>query len=127
MANHPMEHIPPHQSWGPPQGLPPNVSGGPGFGPPPQYMPPPRPIDNYYPPAELPPPVDKQPHHGISVYGRDALAGVHASSNTQSAPSMVTQVLFLCNLFSSNRQNEAVCCLKTYCGVSSFALLLWGS
>ena len=35
---HHAEHMPPHQSWGPPQGLPPNVGGGPGFGPPSQYM-----------------------------------------------------------------------------------------
>ncbi|XP_061340428.1 flowering locus K homology domain [Gastrolobium bilobum] len=93
MANpHHVEHIPPHQSWGPPQGLPPNAGGGPGFGPT-QYMPPPRQLDSYYPPAEMPPPpVDKQPHHGISAYGRDASIGVHASSNTQSAPSIVTQI-----------------------------------
>ncbi|MCI14641.1 poly(rC)-binding protein 3-like, partial [Trifolium medium] len=92
--NHPMEHIPvppPHQSWGPPQGLPANAGGGPGFGHTPQFMPPPRQVDNYYPPAEMPPPLDKQPHHGITAYGRDASVGVHTSSNTQSAPSIVTQ------------------------------------
>nr|XP_027188494.1 flowering locus K homology domain isoform X2 [Cicer arietinum] len=90
---HHVEHMPPpHQSWGPPQGLPPNAGGGPGFVPTPQFMPPPRQVDNYYPPAEMPPPLDKQPHHGISAYGRDASIGVHASSNTQSAPSMVTQI-----------------------------------
>ncbi|MED6190135.1 hypothetical protein PIB30_102793, partial [Stylosanthes scabra] len=94
MANpHRVEHMPPPQSWGPPQGLPPNPGGGPGFAPPPQYMPPPpRPLDSYYPPAEIPPPVEKQPHHGISAYGRDSSIGVHASSNTQSAPSIVTQI-----------------------------------
>ena len=93
MANpHRVEHMPPHQSWGPPQGLPPNAGGGPGFVPTPQYMPPPRPLDSYYPPAEIPPPVEKQPHHGISAYGRDSSIGVHASSNTQSAPSIVTQI-----------------------------------
>lgn len=86
------EHMPPHQSWGPPQGLPPNAGVGPGFGPPSQYMPPPRQLDSYYPPAEMPPPVDRQPHQGISTYGRDASVGVHASSNTQSAPSLVTQI-----------------------------------
>ncbi|CAJ2631467.1 flowering locus K homology domain [Trifolium pratense] len=93
--NHPMEHIPvppPHQSWGPPQGLPPNTGGGPGFGPTPQFMPHMRQVDNYYPPAEMAPPLDKQPHHGITAYGRDASVGVHTSSNTQSAPSIVTQV-----------------------------------
>lgn len=99
MANntHHVEHMPvppPHQSWGPPQGFPPNAGGGPGFGAT-QFMPPPRQVDNYYPPAEMPLPLDKQPHHGISAYGRDASIGVHTSSNTQSAPSMVTQVLFL--------------------------------
>lgn len=92
MPNPQVEHMPPHQSWGPPQGLPPNASGGPGFGPTPQYMPPPRQVDNYYPPADLPPPMEKQPHQGISAYGREAPMGVHASSNTQSAPSMITQV-----------------------------------
>lgn len=116
MANpHHMEQMPPHphQSWGPPQGLPPNVVGGPGFGPSPQYMPPPRQVDSYYPQVEMPPPVDKQPHHGISAYGRDASIGVHASSNTQSAPSMVTQVLVLIsNLFSSYLQKEAVRCME---------------
>jgi len=111
--NHPVEHMPvpppPHQSWGPPQGLPPNAGGGPGFGLAPQFMPPPRQVDNYYPPAEMPPPLDKQPHHGISAYGRDASIGVHAPSNTQSAPSMVTQVLFLFQiLFSNNPQMEVI-------------------
>ncbi|KAL2345801.1 hypothetical protein Fmac_007086 [Flemingia macrophylla] len=86
------EHMPTHQSWGPPQGLPPTAGGGPGFGPPSQYMPPPRPLDSYYPPTEMPPPVDKQPHQGISAYGRDVSIGVHASSNTQSASSLVTQI-----------------------------------
>ncbi|KAK7337920.1 hypothetical protein VNO77_18512 [Canavalia gladiata] len=89
---HHLEHVPPHQPWGPPQGLPPNAGGGPGFGPTSQYMPPPRQLDSYYLPTEMPPPVDKQPHHGISTYGRDASAGVHASSNTQSASSIVTQI-----------------------------------
>lgn len=103
MANHPVEHLPPQQSWGPPLGLPPNVSGGPAFGHTPQYMPPPRQLDNFYPPAELPPPVEKQPHHGISAYGRDAQIG-HASSNTH-APSMVTQVLCFCNLISIDLQS----------------------
>ena len=97
MANPQMEHVPPHQSWGaPPQGLPQTGGGGPGFGHNPQYMPPPRQqLDNYYPPADMPPPpMDKQPHHGILAYGREAPVGVHASSNAQTAPSMVTQVIF---------------------------------
>uniref|UniRef100_A0A2C9VD90 K Homology domain-containing protein n=1 Tax=Manihot esculenta TaxID=3983 RepID=A0A2C9VD90_MANES len=91
MSNHQMERMPPHQSWGPPQNLPLNAGGGPGFGPNPQYMPPPRQIENYYPPADLPPPMEKQPHHGISTYGREAPAGIHASSNPQAAPSVITQ------------------------------------
>ncbi|KAJ9180070.1 hypothetical protein P3X46_008360 [Hevea brasiliensis] len=92
MSNPQIEHRPPHQSWGPPQGLPPNAGGGPGFGHNPQYMPPPRQIENYYPPADLLPTMEKQPHQGISAYGREAPIGVHASSNSQAAPSMITQI-----------------------------------
>nr|CAN67081.1 hypothetical protein VITISV_007074 [Vitis vinifera] len=92
MSNPPIEHRPPHQPWGPPQGLPPNASGGPGFGPNPPYMPPPRQLDSYYPPPELPPPVEKQPHQGISAYGREVPMGGHAPSSAQPAPSMITQV-----------------------------------
>lgn len=95
MSNPPIEHMPPHQPWGPPQGLPPNASGGPGFGPNPPYMPPPRQLDSYYPPPELPPPVEKQPHQGISAYGREVPMGGHAPSSAQPAPSMITQVIFL--------------------------------
>ncbi|XWS64720.1 hypothetical protein CRYUN_Cryun05aG0027900 [Craigia yunnanensis] len=91
MSNPQMDHMPSHQSWGPPQGAPPNASGGAGFGHNPQYMPPPRQFDNYYPPADMPP-MEKQPHQGISAYGRDAPMGAHASSNPQTAPSMITQV-----------------------------------
>lgn len=32
---------------------------------------PPRPQDNYYPPPDAPP-MEKQPHYGISAYGREA-------------------------------------------------------
>ncbi|KAK7285143.1 hypothetical protein RJT34_19903 [Clitoria ternatea] len=93
MANpHHVEHMPPHQSWGPPRGLPPNAGGGPAFGPTHYFMPPTQQHGSYYPPAEIPPPVEKQPHQGISAYGRDASVGIHASSNTQSAPSIVTQI-----------------------------------
>ncbi|OMP11659.1 hypothetical protein COLO4_03736 [Corchorus olitorius] len=92
MSNPQMDHMPPHQSWGPPQGVPPNAVGGAGFGHNPQYMPPPpRQHDSYYPPADMPPPMEKQPHQGISAYGREAPMGGHASSNPQSAPSMITQ------------------------------------
>lgn len=90
--NPPMEHMPPHQSWGPPPGLPPNAGGGPGFGHNSQYMPPPRQLDSYYPPPELPPPVEPQSHQGISAYGRDVPVGMHAPSNAQSAPSMIKQI-----------------------------------
>ncbi|KAF8388189.1 hypothetical protein HHK36_026855 [Tetracentron sinense] len=93
MPNPQMERdMPPHQSWGPPpQGFPPNAGGGPGFGTNPQYMPPPRQHDNYYAPADLPP-LDKQPHQGLSVYGRDASMGIHATTNAQPPQSLVTQV-----------------------------------
>ncbi|XP_059440277.1 flowering locus K homology domain isoform X2 [Corylus avellana] len=90
MGNPQMEHMPQHQSWGPPQGVPPSGGGGPGYGPNPQYMPPPRQLDNYYQPADLPP-MDKQPHHGISAYGREAPMG-YPPANAQTAPSMVTQL-----------------------------------
>ncbi|GLT80874.1 hypothetical protein SLA2020_522850 [Shorea laevis] len=92
MGNPQMDHMPPHQSWGPPQGVHAHASSGPGFGHNPQYMPPPRQLDSYYPPADMPPPMEKQPHQGISAYGRDAQMGGHASSNPQSAPSMITQI-----------------------------------
>ncbi|GAB2294394.1 hypothetical protein Dimus_028601 [Dionaea muscipula] len=39
--------------------FPPNVPGGPGYGAGPQYMPPPRQLDNYYLPADMP---DRQTH-----------------------------------------------------------------
>ncbi|XP_062084451.1 flowering locus K homology domain isoform X2 [Humulus lupulus] len=95
MPNPSMEHMPSHQSWGPPPQGPPQNSGGPGFGHTShsQYMPPPRQHENYYPPADMaPPPMDKQPHHGILAYGREAPMGVHQSSNAQTAPSMVSQI-----------------------------------
>ncbi|CAN1176662.1 Flowering locus K homology domain [Linum perenne] len=95
MANRQMDHMPPpHQSWGPPQGLPPPAGGAPGYGHNPhnpQFMPPPRQADNYYPPADMPLPMEKQPHQGISAYGREAPMGGHGSSNPQ-APSMITQI-----------------------------------
>ncbi|KAK4755498.1 hypothetical protein SAY87_009255 [Trapa incisa] len=81
-------HMPHHQHWGPPQGPPPP---GPGYGHNPQYMPPPRQLDNYYPPPEMPP-ADLQTHQGISAYGREAPIGGHAPSSGQSAPSMIKQL-----------------------------------
>ncbi|KAI8024081.1 hypothetical protein LOK49_LG03G01999 [Camellia lanceoleosa] len=94
MPNPQMEqHMAPPQSWGPPpQAFPPNAGGGPGYGANPHYMPPPRQLDNYYPPADIQPPLEKQPHQGISAYGREAPMNVHASSNSQPAPSVITQV-----------------------------------
>lgn len=90
-----MEHMPPPQSWGPPpQAFPPNVGGGPGYGSNPHYMPPARQVENYYPPVDIPPPLEKQPHQGISAYGREAPMNAHASSNAQPPPSMITQVFF---------------------------------
>lgn len=61
------QHWAPPQPWVPPPNLPP---GGPGYGGNPQFMPP-RPQDNYYPRPDVPP-MEKQPHYGISAYGREA-------------------------------------------------------
>ncbi|CAD6267151.1 unnamed protein product [Miscanthus lutarioriparius] len=75
---HREQPMPPPQAWGPPPPSPwghppPNLPpGGPGYGGNPQYMPPPpRPQESYYPPPDVRP-VEKQPHYGISSYGRDA-------------------------------------------------------
>ncbi|KAF0922233.1 hypothetical protein E2562_029124 [Oryza meyeriana var. granulata] len=73
------------QPWGPPSHLPP---GGPGYGGNPQFMPP-RPQDIYYPPPDVPP-MEKQPHYGISAYGREAPTGVSASGNQP--PHVASQV-----------------------------------
>ncbi|CAA2983248.1 flowering locus K homology domain [Olea europaea subsp. europaea] len=92
MPNSEMEHMPPAQSWGPPpQAFPPTAPGGPGYGANPRFAPPTRQFDNYYPPADMPPPSEKTPHHGISAYGKEGPMPVHSSSN-QSAPSVITQV-----------------------------------
>ncbi|PKI44821.1 flowering locus K homology domain [Punica granatum] len=85
-------HMPPHQPWGPPQGPPMNAPPGPGYGHNPQYMPPPRQLESYYPPPDMPPPVDHQTHQGISAYGREAPIGGHVPSGGQSAPSMIKQI-----------------------------------
>ncbi|KAL6989451.1 hypothetical protein U1Q18_015200 [Sarracenia purpurea var. burkii] len=99
MPNPQMEHLPPPQTWGPPQswGPPPqafpqNAGGGLGYGANPPYMPPPRQLDNYYPQTDMPPPLEKQPHQGISAYGREAPMNVHSSSNAQPPSSVITQV-----------------------------------
>ncbi|KAG8391044.1 hypothetical protein BUALT_Bualt01G0147000 [Buddleja alternifolia] len=88
-----MEHMPPPQHWGPPpQSFPPNAHAGPGYGASPHFMPPPsRQFDSYYPPPDMPPPPEKQPHQGISAYGREAPMPVHSSSSQQ-ASSVITQV-----------------------------------
>lgn len=86
-----MDHMPPqHQAWGPPQGhAASGGTGGYGHNPPPYMQPPPR-HDSYYPPPEMrPPTMEKQPHQGISAYGREPAMNVHISS----APPMVAQVL----------------------------------
>ncbi|XP_057798332.1 flowering locus K homology domain [Salvia miltiorrhiza] len=89
MPNSHVEHMPPAQPWGPPpQSFPPSAPSGPGYGASPRFMPPPRQFDNYYPPVDMPPP-EKQPHQGISAYGREA--PMHSSSS-QPAPSVITQV-----------------------------------
>ncbi|GAB2287436.1 hypothetical protein Dimus_021813 [Dionaea muscipula] len=90
VANNHVDHRMPFQpTWGPPHGLPPNAPGGPGYGAGPQYMPPPRQLDNYYPPADMP---DRQTHRGIPTYGRELPMGVHASSNAPPAPTMIAQI-----------------------------------
>ncbi|KAL6847052.1 hypothetical protein ACP4OV_022905 [Aristida adscensionis] len=76
---------PPH--WGPPPNLPPGGPPAPPYGGNPQFMPP-RPQDNYYPPPDVPP-VEKQPHYGISSYGRDAPPSA-ASGNQTHGSSQVT-------------------------------------
>ncbi|KAL9272761.1 Flowering locus K homology domain-like protein [Drosera capensis] len=88
---HMEHHMPRQPSWGPPHGLPPSAVGGPGYGPGPQYMPPPRQMDNYYPPADMPPP-DRQPRPGMSSYGREPPMGVHPSSNAPPSSTMISQV-----------------------------------
>ncbi|CAN7009856.1 unnamed protein product [Brassica rapa subsp. trilocularis] len=92
-----MDHMPPpHQAWGPPQGHPPSGGGGPGYGHnPPPYMQqqPPR-HDSYYPPPEMrQPPMEKQPHQGISAYGREPPMNVHVSAAPPMAAQQVTQQL----------------------------------
>ncbi|XP_062215165.1 flowering locus K homology domain-like [Phragmites australis] len=71
------QHWGPPQPWGPPPNLPP---GGPDYGGNQQFMPP-RSQDNYYRPPDVPP-MEKQPHYGISAYGREATqSGVSAAGN----------------------------------------------
>ncbi|XP_074568624.1 flowering locus K homology domain-like [Curcuma longa] len=84
---HMEQNMPPHQPWGHSQGLPPGA--GSAYGGNPQFMPS-RPHDSFYPP-DLPP-LEKQPHHGISMYGQNApTAGVHSGANQQ-PPSMISQI-----------------------------------
>ncbi|XP_010905450.1 flowering locus K homology domain [Elaeis guineensis] len=88
--SHMEQNMPPAQPWGHPQGLPPNA-GVSAYGGNPQFMPP-RPQDNYYLPPDLPP-MEKQPHHGISTFGREAPPpmSMHPSANQHSQP-LVSQV-----------------------------------
>ncbi|KAL6560549.1 hypothetical protein OROGR_004108 [Orobanche gracilis] len=91
-TNSHMEHMPPAQPWGPPpKSFPPNAPASSGYGASSHSMPPPRQFDNYYTPADMPPPSEKQPHQGISAYGREASMPVHSSAS-QSASSLITQV-----------------------------------
>ncbi|OVA14684.1 K Homology domain [Macleaya cordata] len=91
MPNSQMEQNMPAQSWGPPQGFPQNAGGGPGFGVNPHYMMPPQQHDNYYPPTADFPPMDRQPHQGLSTYGREPTMGAQSSTN-QAPQSVVTQI-----------------------------------
>ncbi|XP_047340864.1 flowering locus K homology domain-like isoform X2 [Impatiens glandulifera] len=115
MANSQMDHhhnmgLPPPQSssWGPAagggqhQGFPPAASSGYGANNHPHYLAAPssRQHENYYPHAEMAPPLmeKQQPHQGISAYGREPLVGgggVHtlsANNAHHTATSMITQV-----------------------------------
>lgn len=84
--------MPATQTWSQPQGLPPN-SGGLGYGGNPQFIPP-RPHHNFYPPPERPL-LEKQPHHGISLYGQNTSPmGIHSAAN-QHAPTMISQVVYV--------------------------------
>lgn len=87
---------PPPQSWGPPPSHHHQPNAGGFGGPNAQYNMalPPRQVDNYYPQHEMPPTMDKQPHQGISTYGREAAPmGVHPSSHAQQAPpTMISQI-----------------------------------
>jgi len=84
------QNIPPHQSWGPPQGFPINAGAGPDFAPNPQYVQPPHQYDNYLPA----PPLDNQHWQG-PMYGRDASMGIHLSS-VQPQQLVATKVLSSC-------------------------------
>ncbi|KAG6478941.1 hypothetical protein ZIOFF_062389 [Zingiber officinale] len=84
---HMEQNMPPPQPWGHSQGLPPGA--GSAYGGNPQFMSS-RPHDSFYPP-DLPP-LEKQPHHGISMYGQNApTAGVHSGANQQ-PQSMISQI-----------------------------------
>uniref|UniRef100_A0A0C9SAV4 TSA: Wollemia nobilis Ref_Wollemi_Transcript_1791_1926 transcribed RNA sequence n=1 Tax=Wollemia nobilis TaxID=56998 RepID=A0A0C9SAV4_9CONI len=83
------ENVPP-QSWGLNQSNSLPGSGGSGLGNASQYMHSSLQHENYYPPSELPP-LDSQPHHGLSMYGRDPSFGGHSLGNQQPTP-VITQV-----------------------------------
>ena len=80
---HNEQNGPPMPPWGPPTGAP----GGPpsyGGGNPPFMGA--RPHDKFYPPSDLPP-MDKQPYHNLTAYGREAPPPAHLPQS-----SLITQV-----------------------------------
>ncbi|KAL6893522.1 hypothetical protein ACP4OV_007620 [Aristida adscensionis] len=77
------QHWGPPQPWGPPPNTPP---GGSSFGGNPQFMHP-RPQDNYYAPPDVPS-IEKQPHYGISAYGREAPPSGGSTAGNQVTHSM---------------------------------------
>lgn len=84
----------PPPPWSYPQALSANPPIGSGYGGSSAYIPP-RAHDNFY-PADYPL-MEKQPHHGISMYGQNGPPiGMHSSANQQ-APPVISQV-------SSNHQ-----------------------
>ncbi|KAE8720962.1 Alba DNA/RNA-binding protein [Hibiscus syriacus] len=125
-SNSRMDHMPPHQTWGPPQGVPQNASGGAGFGHNPQYMLPPWQLDNYYHPDM--PLTDKQPHQGLSAHGREAPMGAHGSSNLNAA-SMITKVppLHTCSLGKCRFLSYASAVIGTAGEIISFIRLVSGA
>lgn len=87
------QEMPPPQPWAPsPQGFQMNTGGGPGFGPN-QFMPPQHQFDNFFPRADMPPPMDKQPRQGPPPpsFGRDPSMGPPHTA-VQPQQSIVTKV-----------------------------------
>lgn len=102
--------MPAPQQWGPPPpwSHPPNIPpSGPGYGGNPHFMPP-RPQDNYYPPPDVHH-VEKQPHYGISSYGRDANPTAAPTSGNQHLSHGSSQVS--CFKFDHNEHDVFFLCL----------------